>query len=214
MKSHNIQTTKTARYYTLGELTDSIEEIVFVFHGYAQLAKDFILNFESIQSSSRLIVAPEGLNKFYIKGIRGNVGASWMTKEDRENEINDYINFLNNIYSKYSSQVSDKIKITLFGFSQGCATASRWFVNSNFNNAELILWGSFIPPDIDYEKLRSKLKTNLKIIIGDEDEFIPEDRIKLGEEILKKKKINYELIKYPGKHDVQPGLFNQLKLFL
>jgi len=214
MKLHNIQTTKTARYYTLGELTDSTEEIVFVFHGYAQLAKDFIQNFESIQSSSRFIVAPEGLNKFYVKGFRGNVGASWMTKEDRENEINDYINFLNNIYAEYSSQIKDSIKLTLFGFSQGCATASSWFVDSNFNNAELILWGSFIPPDINYDKLRSKLKTNLKIIIGDEDEFLSEDRIKSGEEILMKENINYELIKYPGKHNVQPGLFNQLKLFL
>ncbi|KUG26812.1 hypothetical protein ASZ90_003328 [hydrocarbon metagenome] len=213
MKQHTIQTTKTARYYTLGELNDSTDEIVFVFHGYAQLAKEFIQNFTGIQSVNRFIIAPEGLNKFYVKGFRGNVGASWMTKEDRENEIDDYINFLNNIYSEYSSQINDNTKITLFGFSQGCATASRWFVNSNFNNAELILWGSFIPPDINYDKLRSKLTAKLKIVIGDEDEFISEDRIKSGEEILVRENINYELIKYPGKHDVQPGLFNQLKLF-
>lgn len=214
MKSHHIQTTKSARYYTLGELTDSTNEIVFVFHGYAQLANDFIQNFTGIQSVNRFIIAPEGLNKFYFKGFRGNVGASWLTKEDHESEINDFINFLNNIYSEYSSQINDNTKITLFGFSQGCATASRWFVDSNFNNAELILWGSFIPPIINYDKLRSILTTRLKIVIGDEDEFISEDRIKLGEEILIKENINYELIKYPGKHNVQPGLFNQLKLFL
>jgi len=213
MKSHHIQTTKTARYYTLGELNDSTDEIVFVFHGYEQLANDFIQNFTPIQSDNRFIIAPEGLNKFYVKGFRGNVGASWMTKEDRESEINDYLNFLNNIYSEYSSQINDNTKITLFGFSQGCATASRWFVDSNFNNTELILWGSFIPPDINYDKLRSILKTRLKIVIGDEDEFISEDRIKSGEEILIEKNIIYELIKYPGKHKVQPGLFNQLKLF-
>ena len=213
MKSHHIQTLKTARYYTIGDLNESTREIIFVFHGYAQLAEDFIQNFTTIQSENRFIIAPEGLNKFYFKGFRGNVGASWMTKEDRKNEINDYINFLNNIYLKYSSQINDNTKITLFGFSQGCATASRWFVNNNFKNAELILWGSFIPPDIDYDKLRSKLTAELKIVIGDEDEFISEDRIKLGDEILMKENINYELIKYPGKHNVQPGLFNKLKLF-
>ncbi len=213
MKSHHIQTTKTARYYTLGELNNSTNEIVFVFHGYAQLAKEFIQNFSNINTTNRFIIAPEGLNKFYVKGFRGNVGASWMTKEDRENEINDYLNFLNNIYSEYSSQISNSIKITLFGFSQGSATASRWFVNSNFNNAELILWGSFIPPDIAYDKLRAKHKTKIKIVIGDEDQFISEDRIKSGEEILMRENINYELIKYPGKHNVQPGLFNELKLF-
>ncbi|RJP63483.1 MAG: hypothetical protein C4543_00395 [Ignavibacteriales bacterium] len=213
MKSHHIQTTKTARYFTLGELNDSTREIVFVFHGYAQLAEDFIQNFTTIQSDNRFIIAPEGLNKFYFKGFRGNVGASWMTKEDRENEINDYINFLNNIYSEYSSKINDNTKITLFGFSQGCATASRWFVNNQFKNADLILWGSFIPPDIDYEILRSKLTRKLKIVIGDEDEFISEERIKQGEEILIKENITFEIKKYPGKHDVQPGLFNELKLF-
>lgn len=213
MKSHHIQTTKTARYYTLGELNNSTNEIVFVFHGYAQLAKEFIQNFSNINTTNRFIIAPEGLNKFYVKGFRGNVGASWMTKEDRENEINDYLNFLNNIYSEYSSQINNHTKVTLFGFSQGSATASRWFVNSNFNNAELILWGSFIPPDIGYDKLRAKHKTKIKIVIGDEDQFISEDIIKSGEEILMRENINYELIKYPGKHNVQPGLFNELKLF-
>jgi hypothetical protein len=83
LKQHTIQTTKTARYYTLGELNTSTEEIVFVFHGYAQLAKEFIQNFTIIESQTRFIIAPEGLNKFYFRGLGGKAGASWMTKEDK-----------------------------------------------------------------------------------------------------------------------------------
>lgn len=213
MKSQSLQTIKTARYCTLGELSSKTEEIVFVFHGYGQLANEFINNFTSIQSSKRFIIAPEGLNKFYLNGFHGKIGASWMTKEDRQNEINDYLNFFNNIYSQYSTQINKDTKITLLGFSQGAAASSRWFVNSDFQNASLILWGSSLPPDIDYDKLRNKLIKPVKIVIGDEDEFISRERLDKELKVLEKERINFELKRYPGKHNIQPGLLHSLNLF-
>lgn len=213
MKTYSLQTTKTARYFTLGELTNETKEIFFVFHGYGQLASQFIKNFKTVQSSERFIVAPEGLNKFYVKGFSGKIGASWMTKEDRENEINDYLNFFDNILSKYSTQIDTNTKITLFGFSQGGAAVSRWFVNSDLPNASLILWGSFLPPDIDYNKLREKLSDPVKIIIGDNDEFISEDRLNKELKTLQREKISIKLKKYPGRHNIQPGLLKKLELF-
>lgn len=213
MKTHSIQTTKTARYYTIGELGEKTTEIIFVFHGYAQLAKDFIQNFESILNESRFIIAPEGLNKFYSKGFFGKVGASWMTKEDRENEIKGNLNFCDNIYNHFAEHLNEEIKIKLFGFSQGGATASRWFVNSKLQNAELILWGSSIPHDIDYQKLRSKLIQPVKIIIGGNDEFISNENLTTELNRLKENEIEFELKKYPGKHNIQPGLLKKLNLF-
>lgn len=213
MKTYYVQTTKTARYYTLGELNNSTEEIVFVFHGYAQFAKEFIQNFTSVESQTRFIIAPEGLNKFYFKDFHGKIGASWMTKEDRENEIQDYLTFLDNIYKQFSSKINKEIRITLFGFSQGGATASRWFVKSGLPNTSLILWGSSIPPDIDYNLLRKTLSSKIKIVIGDDDEFISEEDINTDAARLHKEKIDFELIKYRGKHNVQPGQLKELNLF-
>ena len=94
IKNH-ILVTKTARYFTLGELNENTRELWFVLHGYAQLASDFIQDFEGLDNGTRFIVAPEGLNKFYARGFGGKPAASWMTSEDRENEIIDYINYLN-----------------------------------------------------------------------------------------------------------------------
>ncbi len=213
MKSQSLQTTKFARYCTLGELTRETEEIVFVFHGYGQLASDFIKNFESLHSKKRFIIAPEGLSKFYIKGFFGKIGASWMTKEDRTNEIHDYLNLFDNIYSQYSTRTNKNTKTTLFGFSQGGAAASRWFVNSDLPNASLILWGSSLPPDIDYNRLRNKLIKPVKIVIGDNDEFISQERLVRELKVLEKERINFELKKYPGKHNIQPGLLKTLNLF-
>ncbi len=213
MKKYSINTSKTARYYTLGNLTDKTSEVIFAFHGYAQLAKDFIKNFESIQSEKRFIIAPEGLSKFYFKNFTGKIGASWMTKEDRENEIEDYLNFFDNVYSQFLSKLNSKTKIILFGFSQGGAAASRWYVESNFTNSELILWGSSLPPEFDYAKLKTKLTNPVKIVIGDEDEFISEERLNDELKRLQEKQIDFELKKYPGNHDIQPELLKKINLF-
>ena len=46
---NKIYTTKSAHYYSIGLPTNKIKNIWFVFHGYAELAKDFIKNFELLK---------------------------------------------------------------------------------------------------------------------------------------------------------------------
>ena len=87
---------KTARYYTNDPGGSKINQTWIVIHGYAQLAKDFIKEFEFLSDCGTLIVAPEGLSKFYSKNYPA---ASWMTKEDRTNEIEDYTNYLEKVFS-------------------------------------------------------------------------------------------------------------------
>ena len=48
--------------------------IWIVFHGYGQLAKFFLRKFNLLFEDNTLIVAPEGLNHFYLKGFSGRVG--------------------------------------------------------------------------------------------------------------------------------------------
>ncbi len=98
MKENHLKITKTARYYTLGELNDQTENVWFVIHGYGQLAEFFIKKFNVLNDGKTLIIAPEALSKFYLKEFTGRVGATWMTREDREHEIEDYINYLNTLY--------------------------------------------------------------------------------------------------------------------
>ncbi len=46
-----------------------------------------------------------------------------MTKEDRENEIADYVDFLDAVFGEV---VTPGARVTVLGFSQGVATAARW----------------------------------------------------------------------------------------
>ena len=98
MNEIKIKTSKTARVYLTNEITKNTKEVVISCHGYAQLGKFFIKKFEGISNEHRTVIVPEALNKFYWNGMNGRVVASWMTKDDRESEIEDYINYLNQVY--------------------------------------------------------------------------------------------------------------------
>ena len=133
---------KTFRYETQNE-DKHPTKIIYVLHGYGQLAKFFIRKFNAL-ADDYLIVAPEGMHRFYLNGSSGKVGASWMTKEAREIDIKDNIDWLNALDKKISSkhQINERI---LLGFSQGGATAIRWKMNSQLVFDKTIIWASISP---------------------------------------------------------------------
>jgi len=98
-REHHLPVSRTARYFTIGEPDASLTELWFVCHGYGQLAGRFVRHFESIDAPHRMIVAPEALSRFYVE-VAGkthadtHVGASWMTREDRLSDIEDYVEYL------------------------------------------------------------------------------------------------------------------------
>jgi hypothetical protein len=83
ISSKHITVKKTARYFILGEAGPFTRQVWFVCHGYGFLGGDFLKNFEALNEKEHLVVASEGLHRFYLYGTGGKVGASWMTKEDR-----------------------------------------------------------------------------------------------------------------------------------
>lgn len=204
MLQKNIIIPKTARYFILGEPTEQIEQVWFVCHGYAQLANYFLKNFDDLNNGKNLIVAPEGLHRFYWKGFSDRVVASWMTKEDRGNDIKDYVNYLNAVYAEvFSSLKNKKVKINVLGFSQGTATVLRWLSISKLSVDNLILWGGTFPNDIDFQVDKAYFNSlNTFFVMGDKDEFNDAQTIKEMENILIKNEIPFKFISFDGKHVV------------
>ncbi len=135
MLLHKIKTEKTAKIAVKGNLdSNKIKSVIIALHGYGQLAEYFIRNFNFLDENNFIVIVPEALNRFYLNGFSGNVGASWMTKIQREDEINDQVTYLNNIIQLYKNETWFKSsKKIVFGFSQGTAAAVRWLVNSDFS---------------------------------------------------------------------------------
>jgi len=213
---NQISVKKTARYYSIGKFKNDVKKIWFVFHGYGQLAKDFIKNFESISDNKTLIIAPEAFNKFYVRGFNGKIGSTWMTKEDRENEINDYVNMINNVYDKISRENNiSKTQFNILGFSQGGHTAARWIDKSDLEIKNFYLWGSGLPRDIDYKiKLDFWNSVNLKLVVGNKDKFITREMLKEETVFLKTQKIRYELITYDGDHSINEYFLNKIDIHI
>src|SRR6266513_4988549 len=166
MQEHVLSTSRTARYFTLGHPTDATE-LWFVCHGYGQLASRFLERFRALESPRRCIVAPEGLSRFYLTEhpTERRVGASWMTREDRLHEIDDYVRYLDAVHAQVASGAA---KVTALGFSQGTATACRWAAFGSARIDRLILWGGEVPPDLDLKRLRVP---SLTLVYGTRDQF-------------------------------------------
>jgi predicted esterase len=138
---HHLSVARTATYYTLGELSENTRHVWFVLHGYGQLAQHFIKKFECLPNDHTAVIAPEALSRFYLESSFEKVGASWMTREDRELEIDDYVAYLDQLYQRVSQEAaSPELQITLLGFSQGTATACRWLNRGMVPCHRLILW--------------------------------------------------------------------------
>jgi len=211
MQEHTLATPRTARYFTIGSL-EKAGELWIVCHGYGQLASRFLERFRPIADDQRCVVAPEGLSRFYLSesAAERRVGASWMTKEDRLHEIDDYVRYLDALYAHVAA---GRAKVIALGFSQGSATVCRWTVLGAARIDRLIVWGGEVPPDPDLgarralERLRS---ARLTLVYGNRDEFFTPKIVAATEARLRDHAIPYELVPFEGGHEIDPATLRTL----
>jgi predicted esterase len=216
MIEHELEFNFKARYYTLGSIKPDTKGIWFVIHGYGQLAKYFIKKFQILESHKICVVAPEGLSRFYLENFeagkgRNNdrVGATWMTKENRQADIHNYITFLNKLYQHILA--GRKLPTTILGFSQGAATASRWALGPQIDYQQLIIWSGVFPPDMDIASAHAKLKDKeVKFVYGNKDPFLTDARFVEMEEIRKQLKVEVSTSTFDGGHEIDESALLQL----
>lgn len=212
-RAEHLTTTKTARVYSLGDARDQ-HDLWIVCHGYGQLAARFIKEFEPIAVSGRLIVAPEGLHRFYLDpppapAAQRRVGATWMTREDRATDITDYVAYLDRVAQHYAPENNGRVRA--FGFSQGAATVFRWAVLGRTQVAELILWAGEVPPDVDMTLAADRLR-NTRIVFahGTADQLVARSVVERHLALLDSAGLSYELREYPGAHSLDSALLTDL----
>jgi predicted esterase len=216
MQQNDIEFRFKARYYKLGEINAQTRQIWFVLHGYGQLAQYFIRKFLPLQEHNICVIAPEALSRFYLenfeagKGRKTNrVGATWMTRENRETDIGNYIEFLNTVYRQ---EVGDhRIPVTILGFSQGSATASRWAMSKAIHYNRLILWAGVFPPDMDFTSGSDMLREKeVWFVYGNNDPFISDERFVEMKSISEKLSIQPRQLAFDGAHDIDQKTLEKL----
>ena len=215
MTEHHLLVRRTARYYTIGKLTGQTKNIWFCLHGFGQLAQYFSRKFTNLDDGQTLIVVPEGLSRMYLDANYQRIGASWMSREDREHEISDYVMYLNSLYNLIldgRNPTEAGLHITVFGFSQGAATACRWINAGHIHVDQLIMWAGYFPNGlrdlIDTSKLTD---TETHYVYGRQDEYLVEladidgylSRLKTDVPTLK-------ITSFEGQHRVEPDVLKTL----
>lgn len=204
------------RYFKLGEITVQTKAVWFVLHGYGQLAQYFLPKFKSLVAHNICVIAPEGLSHYYLEDASTRsktgstrVGASWMTRENRLTDIENYLTYLNSIFAREigDNKIAD---ITLLGFSQGAATASRWALSNSVYFRRLILWAGILPNDMDFEKGKQLLRQkNITVVYGKQDPFLTESRFGEMKSLSEKLEITPEEIVFDGAHEIhEPTLIS------
>ena len=181
---------------------------LIVIHGYRQLASNFIKRFDGLAQLGVRVIAPEGLHRFYVEGYSGKVGASWMTKEGREDDIQDYVAYIEQLAQ--SLDIGER-PLSLLGFSQGGPTACRWLSNTHISVDQLILHSSVFPNDFDFEGSREKLSAIPSYaLFGDDDFFAPDDVIESKMSWMKGKGVALKLLRYKGGHEIELPLVQEV----
>lgn len=208
MKENSFTVSKTARFYTAGQLTQLTKKIVFVLHGYGQLAANFLQEFSPLFGDDIFFIAPEALNRFYVKGTFNEVGATWMTKEARTDEINDYLHYLEQLYKQIIPKECTA-EITLLGFSQGSSTASRWANATKHRFDKVIFYAGEIAPDVIPINNNSPILSSKNYYAyGNQDKFIPEALFR--KRLKQYDQLNLTVLPFDGGHDIKTEVIEKI----
>lgn len=206
---HHLTVPRTGRYVVVGDPAGAAEVWV-VLHGYSQLAQAFLKWFEPAERPERLFVAPEALSRSYFEegGVR-RVGASWMTKEDREAEIADYVRYLDLVTEEILGWFPAAPPLEVHGFSQGAAAACRWVAFGRHRVRRLTIWGGNVPPDLDLERLRGALGAGtLELYVGDRDRYVSPEAVEAEAGRLAAAGLAHQVIRFAGGHRVDAVLLD------
>lgn len=203
----------------LGSIQPGLREVWIVCHGHGQLAARFLSRFVPLEREDRLFIAPEALSRYYLTPPKGGphppntpVGATWMTSEDRDYEIRDYIAYLNALHDEIFSHVARRdIRLVVLGFSQGTATVARWVSRGEVIPDQVILWAGILPTDLEADgAIKMSQRSPLMIVLGEHDEFARPDLISAQEARLKELQLAHRVIRYDGGHEITPEVLRRV----
>lgn len=217
-EERHIRVARSARFAMLGSLDAELREVWIVCHGHAQLARRFVARFLPLERSDRLFVAPEALSRFYLEpprvGPHGTdvpVGASWMTYEDRDAEIADYVGYLDLVYDEiFSVAGRSQVRLVVFGFSQGVATVVRWLARGKAEPDRVILWAGMLPNELDAPGAKRLSRSPVTVVFGTNDHFARADVVAQQEARLSELGIAHDTVRFSGGHEINAEVLVQL----
>jgi predicted esterase len=199
-----------------------VRDVWVVCHGYGQLAASLAEPLQAFVDSPRLIVLPEGLSRFYASPTVPHtketpVGATWMTREDRDAEIADIVTYLDALYNRILELLAshgvarESVRVHAVGFSQGAPAAARWTARGTAVIDHLVFWGGEIPQDVNLRAVHERHPTlQCDLVRGESDPFITPKIATAQEAVLAASGVPYQVRSFKGGHTLNSGVLRDL----
>ncbi len=176
--------TTTNSYDTLNELTSQTKNIWIVLHGIGFLSRYFLKYFDELNPKENYIVAPQAPSKYYLKNEYRHVGASWLTKENTEQEKTNILAYLNAVME--AENLPTDRNLIVLGFSQGVSIATRWVAKNEIKCDHLVLFAGGIPKELvptDFSFLENN-GTKVSVLVGNQDQYLTPEVMKVQSKMI------------------------------
>lgn len=212
LEAQHLVVQRTARFYTVGAPNPLVRDVWIICHGFSQLAGTFAEPFRALADDRRLILAPEALSRFYLDSRAAHtaaspVGATWMTREDREAEIADNTAYLDRLYEHAIESLArhdvarDRIRVHALGFSQGAVAVARWAARGAAVIDHLVIWGHDIPIDVNVRALGERLRDlTISFVAGERDRLVSPEVVERTRSVLEGSGVPFEIRTFDGGH--------------
>jgi len=195
-------------YSTLNEKTEKTRTVWLVFHGIGYLSRYFLKYFKHLDPEENYIIAPQAHSKYYLNGEYRHVGASWLTKENTEAEIENMLNYLDEIL--ITENLSEVENLNIFGYSQGVSVATRFVARRKTQCKNLIMHSGKVPQELEREDFNFLDSTHFTFIYGTEDKYLENKIIKVEKERLNNLfPKNLKIESFKGGHEVNTKLISK-----
>jgi predicted esterase len=205
-KQVSYQTVNT--YSTLNDQTEKTENVWVVFHGIGYLSKYFLKYFRHLNQQKNYIIAPQAPSKYYLNGKYEHVGASWATRENTQQEIQNALAYLDEVYE--NEGLKNAKNLIFFGYSQGVSVVTRWMAQRQIEPSMLILNSGRIPSELKPSDF-AFFEGQVNFVYGTEDPFIDKDF--LASEEMRIKELfpkNLKFVPFNGGHEVNQQVIIKL----
>ena len=199
----------TNTYSVLNRFTKKTKNVWLVCHGIGYLSRYFIRHFNHLDVDENYIIAPQAQSKYYLKSDYRHVGASWLTRENLEAEIDNVLNYLDEVFME--ENLAEVPNLIVLGYSQGVSVATRYLAQRKINCAQLILHSGKVPAELTAKDFAFLKDTKVTYLYGTQDEYLKKGIIEVEETRLKSLfPYNFELQTYDGGHEFNTDIIEKL----
>ena len=200
------------RYLVLPSTSGSPAPLLVGFHGYGESAERHLEALQGIPGVEHWRVASvQGLHRFY-QTRTGQVVASWMTSQDREQMIQDNLAYVTDVVTELRATGAPDTPLVYAGFSQGVAMAYRAALSTKHTCQGLLALAGDIPPEL--HSTQAPRWPPMLLGHGLADQWYTQDKWRKDWNVLKSQGIRFDTVQFDGGHEWHPEFLGAAGRFL